>query len=189
MQTVRLQKTLKFIRVLLVIALVPLSYLAIFIYSYYRLLVISIGISVVLRLISRLRRSRHRASKYRWGAFIGVVILCTASIVSPEFNFLLTFSARQQIVNHFIETHKPPQYDVPITTVLLGETTGNVGSSSDDVAVYFRYYPGFISERAFIVFTRRPIAQIENALYAERGTAKQLKTNWFFIHTKSVGPD
>ncbi len=189
MQASRLQKTLKFIRRLLLIALAPLFLTAAFSYLCYKLLAIDVCILVVLWLISRFRASRHKVLKYRWGAFIGIAILCTAFMVSPEFNFLLTFPARQQIVNHFIETHKPSQYDVPISTALLGKTTGNIGPNSKNVAIYFRYYgvvPA-VGERAFIIFTTRPIAKIENLLYAKRGTAKQLKENWFFIQAKPIG--
>lgn len=191
MRTVRLHKTLKFIHVLLYVALVPLAFFALFSYTYYRFLVIQIGIFVVLWLISRLRQSRHSALKYRWGAFIGVTILWVVFIVSPEFNFLMTFPVRQRTVTHFIETYKPPQSDVPLKTVLLGKATGNIGPDSDNVAVYFRYYGvgSRVSDRAFIIFTTRPIAQVENTLYADPGTAKQLKTNWFFIQTPPKGFD
>ena len=192
MQKAKLQNILlKTIRVLLLIALVALSLAALLSYLCYQLLIAIIGILVVLWLISQLRKSRRKAEKYRWGAFTGAVILCVAFTVSLEFNFLLTLPVRQRIVNHFIETHKPPQSDVPIPTVLLGKTTGNVGSNSDDVAIYFRYYSVIpaVGERAFMIFTTRPIAKIEDTLYAERGTAKQLKPNWFFIYTKAIGFD
>lgn len=192
MRKAKLQNILlKTIRVLLIVALVALSLAALLSYLCYQLLAITIGVLVVIRLISQLQKSRRKAEEYRWGTFIGAIVLCVAFTVSLEFNFLLTLPVRQRIVNHFVETHKPPQYDVPIPTILLGKTTGNVGSSSDDVAIYFRYYSVIpaVGERAFMIFTTRPIAKIEDILYAERGTAKQLKKNWFFIHTKAIGFD
>lgn len=185
MQTSNPSKASKFIRVLPYLVLIPLAWLAYFSYDFYRFLVIYIGILVVRRLISRLRRSRHSALRYRWGAFIGVVILWVAFTVSPGFNFLLTFPVRQRTVTHFLETHKLPQSD-PIKTVLLGKATDEVGLNSGDVTVYFCLYRSGskLGDRALILFTTDPvqISQMETIIYFVPSRAKKLKENWFFIH-------
>ena len=188
MQTAMLQKILKFIIVFLsalfIPSFIPLCIAGLFSYLAYKFTVISISILVVLCLILRFQAISSRALKYILAAIIGGVILCALSLVSPEFNFLLTFPFRQQAVNHFLKTHKPVQENVQIKNVLLGETTGFV--YSNNTSVYFRYYPGLrnFGERAFILFTTDPITKIKNKQRSDHMFYKQLKKNWFFIVTE-----
>ncbi|MGB3757130.1 MAG: hypothetical protein WBA07_12245 [Rivularia sp. (in: cyanobacteria)] len=76
----------------------------------------------------------------------------------------MTFTARQQIVNQFV------QQNIKVENSWLGETNYFPGS------VYFTYFKGAdrFGSRIFFVYTTQPI-------FDPRMTVKKLKKNWYFV--------
>ncbi len=153
---------------LIFIFLYVLFQLATFIFFFYQLLLLTIGFLVVSSLIILIRRSRYRLWRYGLEILTGAIILYICFLAIPKFNFVMTFTARQQMVNKFV------QENIKIENTWLGETTYSKNSSG--VSVYFTYFKGSdrYGSRIFLVYKTTPT-------FDPRMTVKKLKKNWYLF--------
>lgn len=91
----------------------------------------------------------------------GGIILYVSFVTIPEFNFLMTFTARQQIVNQYF------QKNIKVENTWLGETNYFPGS------IYFTYFKNIGSRIFFVYQTTPPVGH--------RMTAKELRKNWYLF--------
>ena len=141
----------------------------IFIFSFDQLLLITIGCLVVLSSIILFRRSRYRLWKYFLRILIWGITLGIGSYISfftiPEFNFFLTFNARQQIVKNINADN----------LLIFGKSwLGEISYYPN--SVYFTHVKGAnrMGPRMFFVYTTKPN-------FDHRMSVKKLRENWYFI--------
>ncbi len=152
----------KFLVILCLLPVLCLIFLfAIFDFVFYQIVPRIIGFLLVSWLIILIRRSRYRLRRYCLGIMAGGIILYVSFVTIPEFNFLMTFTARQQIVNHYF------QKNIKVENTWLGETNYFPGS------IYFTYFKN-IGSRIFFVYQTTPPVD-------HRMTAKKLRENWYFL--------
>jgi energy-coupling factor transporter transmembrane protein EcfT len=116
---------------------------------------------------------------------IVLVTLWAGYWVSPSFNFWLTSSARQSVVDRMISDNVTPtrlEQEVvlknsPIEKLLLGKATAYI--NQDSHSVYFNYYKRGASlahQAAFFIYTSDPTTIDPRYIQL-----KQLRNNWFFL--------
>ena len=147
--------------------------LAIMFFPFYQLVLRTIGFLVVSTLIILILRSRYRLRRYGLGIMAAGIILYVSFVTIPEFNFLMTFTARQQIVNQFV------QENIKVENSWLGET--NYFKNSSGVSVYFTYFknPGRFGSRVFFVYKTDNYRA--TGVFSQRMTVKVLRKNWYFV--------
>ena len=158
---------------LVFLCLLPVLYfiflLAIFHFVFYQIVPRIIGFLLVSWLIILILRNRYRLQRYALGILAGGIILYVSFLTIPEFNFFLTFNARQQIVNQYY------QQNIRVEKSSLGEI--NYFSRS----VYFTYFkaPGRWGSRVFFVYTTKQDYDTAKSLDTHRMTVKKLRENWY----------
>lgn len=143
--------------------------IAISFFGLYQLILKTIGFLLVSWLIILILRNRYRLQRYALGILAGGIILYVSFLTIPEFNFFLTFNARQQIVNQYY------QQNIRVEKSSLGEI--NYFSRS----VYFTYFkaPGRWGSRVFFVYTTKQDYDTAKSLDTHRMTVKKLRENWY----------
>ncbi|HCF26856.1 MAG TPA: hypothetical protein DEV81_06530 [Cyanobacteria bacterium UBA11049] len=121
-----------------------------------------------------------RFKKSILASLISIAILFLGFIAIPDFNFLLTYPARQTSVNHIIKTGVG---DREFFNLFLGKVNSYI--RPDQIEVYFSYYKGIrgITDRAFFVYTTKP-ERIESSQHGGIKLWKKLKNDWYFLLTK-----
>lgn len=109
-----------------------------------------------------------------------IAILFSGFIAIPDFNFLLTYPARQNLVNQIIKTGVGNR---ELFNLFLGKVNSYVRPGQTEV--YFTYYKGLtgFSDRSFFVYTNSP-ERIESSQLGGIKILKKLRDNWFFLLTK-----
>ncbi len=154
--------------------------LATFIYFFYQFVILTVGFVAVSLLIIFIRRSRHKLLRYPAIILTAGIIFYVSFLAIPEFKFLVTFNARQRIVNQLV--NQSTQQSISTENSWLSETLYSWLDEEVtylDNAIYFAIMtdPGksAFSSRVFFVYTTRP------ELLDSRMSVKKLKKNWYLI--------
>lgn len=163
-------------RIIFIILLLPLLFLSWFSYFFYKLLILIICLFIVYGLVRGIMLGRNR-QKATLVTSIFLVVLWAGYCIIPEFNFWLTSSARQGVVERLIsDRSKNARFT---ENLLLGKAT-----FFSDNSVYFDYYKrghSAINQAAFFVYKSNP-NRIETDFDAGHTIQlKRLKYNWFFF--------
>jgi hypothetical protein len=111
-----------------------------------------------------------------------LVVFWTGYCISPEFNFWLTSSIRQSVVERIISNGVipvPPKQEVELKNnnfaenLLLGQVTAYINQNHN--SVYFTYHKSY-TQGAFFVYTSNP-----KSIGTRYNQLKQLKPSWFFF--------
>ena len=156
---------------LFLLRILPIFFvLAVFYYPVYRLAILIAGFLAVSLLIIFIRRSRRRLWRYPAMMLAVGIVFYVSFLAIPEFNFLVTFNARQRIVNQYI------QQGIKTENSWLGETA-YLGSR-----IYFTVFKGGdrFGSRVFFVYTPGGAGSIYDP-FDRNMTVKKLKKNWYFI--------
>ncbi len=143
--------------------------LATFIYFFYQFVILTVGFLAVSLLIIFIRRSRRRLWRYTAMILAAGIVFYASFLAIPEFNFLVTFSARQRIVN------QSAQQSISTENSWLDEEVTYLGN-----AIYFTIFKdpdrSAFGSRVFFVYATRL-----EALDTHRMSVKKLKKNWYLI--------
>ena len=167
----RIFKSLSLIsRIAFIILFAPLLFLSLYSYFFYQLLILLLAFFIIYGLVTGIRLGRSRLKKIIVLSIL-LVPLWAGYCISPEFNFWLTSSTRQSVVNRLMSGRASEA--TLIENLLLGKAT----LYRDSHEVYFNYYKSVIeTEAAFIIYASNP-----KTIASRYKQLKQLQHSWFFL--------